>query len=34
MGTECRQAVLSISLVETIHFYVAQLYNDSIAVPT
>ena len=32
MGTERRQSVLSICLVEAIHFYVAQLYNDGVAV--
>ena len=32
MEAKFRQSLLSIRLVEAIHFYIAQLYNNSIAV--
>ena len=32
MEAECQQPLLSISLVEGIHFYIAQLYNNSASV--
>ena len=32
MEAECKQSSLSISLVEAIHFYIAQLYNNSVSV--
>ena len=32
MEAECQQLLLSIKLVEAIHFYIAQLYNNSVSV--
>ena len=32
MEAECQQPLLSISLVEAIHFYIAQLYSNNASI--